>query len=429
MRLTDRQALGHDSATSTGSDLLPSAPMGERWQRNLYVIWIATFASIAGGNLALPFLPLFINRDLGVEDPGAAAIWAGTANAAGGISMALMSPLWGVLADRHGRKAMLVRAQFALGFANTAAAFVVVPWQLVGVRGVQGVFSGVVGAARALVAGSVPRERVPYAMGLIQSAIFMGQTLGPTIGGVLGSMLGFRAALIGTGCVNTLAGLLAMFFIHEGQPAPSARREASKGGLRELTASRGVALLVLGLYLVSVSTMSIRPVLPLLLADIDPTDDVALTAGLSFAALGLAGAIASVAASRGASNMGLRLLMGLAALGAALCNLAVTFVTSATLAMVVLFGVGLCQGALASCVTSLLSLHTPATRQGTAFGVATSAQSLANASGPLLGGIIASVVGLRASFVGVSIVLVAICAVAALLPPTPAPSEPEEALA
>src|SRR5438067_12461848 len=80
----------------------PPAMIG--WRRNLYVIWLATFASIAGASLAMPFLPLFINRDLGVTDPGMAAIWTGLATAGSGVVQAIMSPIWGLLADRHGRK-------------------------------------------------------------------------------------------------------------------------------------------------------------------------------------------------------------------------------------------------------------------------------------------------------------------------------------
>ena len=55
----------------------------EGWRRNLYVVWFATFASLTGGSLVQPFLPLFINRDLGVTDPGMAAIWFGLATSGG----------------------------------------------------------------------------------------------------------------------------------------------------------------------------------------------------------------------------------------------------------------------------------------------------------------------------------------------------------
>lgn len=116
--------------------------------------------------------------------------------------MAIMAPIWGAFADRRGRKAMLVWAQFALAVSNAASAAIVAPWQLVGVRAVQGGFSGVVGASRALVATTVPRDRVSPSLGMVQSAIFMGQTLGPAAGGLIGGALGFRSAFLMTAGVN-----------------------------------------------------------------------------------------------------------------------------------------------------------------------------------------------------------------------------------
>jgi MFS family permease len=112
----------------------------EGWRRNLYVVWFATFASLTGGSLVQPFLPLFINRDLGITDAGEAAIWFGIATSGGGVAQAILAPIWGVLADRHGRKAMLVRAQFAIGAANATMSFVGSPFQLVVLRVFQGMF-------------------------------------------------------------------------------------------------------------------------------------------------------------------------------------------------------------------------------------------------------------------------------------------------
>jgi DHA1 family multidrug resistance protein-like MFS transporter len=378
----------------------------EGWRRNLYVVWFATFASLTGGSLVQPFLPLFINRDLGVTDPGTAAIWFGLATSGGGVAQAILAPIWGVLADRHGRKAMLVRAQFAIGAANATMSFVGSPWQLVGLRVIQGMFSGVVGASRALVAGSVPRERVPYAMGLIQSAIFMGQTLGPTIGGILGSAIGFRASFLATASINVLAGTLAVMYVKEQPHERAARRGGrARGSLREMLRSRPLAILFVTFFLTSVGNMFARPIIPLLLQQIDPEHDVAFTAGLAFSVLGVSGAIASVVSTWSGGRIGLRQLVVGAAITAGLSTYVVGLATSPMMVLAALFAVGLAQGTLASSSTALISLFAPANRQGTAFGMLTSAQSLAMGAGPLTGGLLAAFADLRAPFAASSVVL------------------------
>jgi MFS transporter, DHA1 family, multidrug resistance protein len=415
-----------------------AAPESEGWRRNLYVIWLATFASIAGGNLAMPFIPLFINRELGVADTGEAAIWAGLATSSTGVAMAIMAPIWGALADRHGRKAMLVRAQFAIALSNAATSVVGTPWQLVALRSVQGGFSGVVGSARALVAGTVPRERVAYAMGLIQAAAFMGQTLGPAAGGLIGSQLGFRAAFLATGCINTVAGVLALLFVTSDRPSavpragrrpvaraePTPDAEAAPDAEPATTPARRasqpaplwrtpLASLVAVLFLASAAMTSIRPIVPLLLLEIDPADEVATTSGAAFAALGAAGAVASLLSSRVAGRLGLRGLLILAALGGGVWNLAAATAGAPSILILLLGGVGICQGLLASSTTALVSLHAPAGQQGAAFGILTSGQALAVGCGPLIGALMASALGLRWAFATASALLLAAALVGA----------------
>lgn len=402
--------------------------MMEGWRRNLYVVWFATFASLTGGSLVQPFLPLFINRDLGVTDAGEAAIWFGIATSGGGVAQAILAPIWGVLADRHGRKAMLVRAQFAIGAANATMSFVGSPYQLVVLRVFQGMFSGVVGASRALVAGSVPRDKVPYAMGLLQSAIFMGQMLGPTIGGILGSTIGFRASFLATASINLVAGTLAVMYVKEQPHERAARRQGrGRGSLREMLRSRPLAILFLTFFLTSVGNMFARPMIPLLLQEIDPAHDVAFTAGLAFSVLGVSGAIASVASTRGEGRFGLRQLVVGAAITAGLSTYVVGLATSPSMVLGALFVTGLAQGTLASSSTALISLFAPAGRQGTAFGMLTSAQSLAMGTGPLAGGLLAWYADLRAPFAVSSLVLLLGGLLVLMVPKPPTTSDLEVA--
>jgi DHA1 family multidrug resistance protein-like MFS transporter len=258
-------------------------------------------------------------------------------------------------------------------------------------------------------------------MGLIQSAIFMGQTLGPTIGGILGSTIGFRASFIATAGINVIAGTLAVIYVKE-QPAPagSGRRGGKRASLRDLLRSRPLAILVLTFFLTSVGNMLSRPILPLLLQEIDPSHDVAFTAGLAFSVLGVSGTIASVMSSRSAGRIGLRKLVMIAALVSGAGTYVVGLATSPTMVLSSLFVVGLAQGTLASSSTALISLFAPASRQGTAFGILTSAQSLAMGAGPLSGGLLAAFADLRTPFAvsGILLLAGAVLVLAVPAPPT-----------
>src|SRR5262249_14016168 len=83
-----------------------------RWRRNLFAVTAASFMGFTGFTLVMPFLPLFI-RQLGVSEVGAIALWTGFSLGVTPALNALVSPFWGRLADRYGRKIMVVRSLVA----------------------------------------------------------------------------------------------------------------------------------------------------------------------------------------------------------------------------------------------------------------------------------------------------------------------------
>src|SRR3990172_9238727 len=96
----------------------------EPWQRNLYTVVAAQMVAMIGFGIAQPFLPFYL-QELGVESTSEVAFWVGLISSLQPICLALAAPVWGMLADRYGRKPMLVRAMIggsiALGLAGLAA--------------------------------------------------------------------------------------------------------------------------------------------------------------------------------------------------------------------------------------------------------------------------------------------------------------------
>src|SRR3989304_1063697 len=136
---------------------LPSMPE-EIWRKNLYAIAIAQFIALGGGNLVFPFMPFYV-KELGVTDQSEIALWSGLLGTATGAMLFVFSPIWGSLADRFGRKPILLRAYVGAMVTMTLQGLAQNVWQLVVLRRLQGGVAGTIPAATALVAASAPAGR------------------------------------------------------------------------------------------------------------------------------------------------------------------------------------------------------------------------------------------------------------------------------
>src|SRR4051794_41947959 len=115
-----------------------------------------------GFTLVMPFLPLFIGQ-LGVRDVGEVAMWTGLSLGVTPGLTALLAPAWGRLGDRFGRKIMVERSLVSFVVLFAAMAFVRRPWQVLAVRGTQGVFAGDGSLSVGVGAGGPPRGSEPGA--------------------------------------------------------------------------------------------------------------------------------------------------------------------------------------------------------------------------------------------------------------------------
>jgi DHA1 family multidrug resistance protein-like MFS transporter len=185
-----------------------------RWKRNLYAIWMCQILSMMGFGFVLPFLPFYI-QTLGVTDPAALRAWTGAISGAPGVLMGIIAPVWGTLADRHGRRLMLLRAMGAGAIGMAAMAFAPNVQVVFALRLIQGLFAGTIAAASTLVAAGTPRENISYAMGFIASAAFIGNALGPSIGGLCAEWLGYRTTFFIGAAITATGFFLVLAFVEE----------------------------------------------------------------------------------------------------------------------------------------------------------------------------------------------------------------------
>ena len=109
-----------------------------------------------------------------------------------GITMAISAPLWGLVADRYGRKLMVARSMLGGALLLGLMGFATSPWHLLFLRILQGLITGVIPASITLVSSVSPTAYLGISLGILQTALLSGQSVGPLIGGVISDHFGFR---------------------------------------------------------------------------------------------------------------------------------------------------------------------------------------------------------------------------------------------
>ena len=383
------------------------------WRRNLAALWFAQLTAIFGFSFAFPFLPVYL-RQLGVQDPAELAVWTGVTGGASGAALAIMSPIWGTLADRYGRRAMLLRAMIGGAVTVGLMGFARGPVDLLVLRLVQGATAGTVAAVTALVASGTPRPRVGWALGVLSSAVAVGSAFGPLVGGLAAFALGVRAIFWSGGVLLALATIPVIVVVRE---VPTGRGEAARrpalAVLREAApgAVATVAALLVCQALLQISNNGFQPMVVLKLLEHLSTGVEAVT-GIAFAAAGLSSALASVMSARIARHFGFRTVGALAALLLAGSQLVAGY--GSTVPTIVLGAAlaGAFFGMVGPIISTMIGLESPPEVQARVFGLGASATAIGFALGPLGAGLLAARLGTAAA-----ITACALCAVllAALL--------------
>jgi DHA1 family multidrug resistance protein-like MFS transporter len=391
------------------------------WKRNLYIIWIAELVAISGFSVIFPFLPYFV-QELGVTEIHQVELWSGILFATQALTMAIFAPIWGSVADRYGRKLMVQRAMFGGAVVLAAMGFVQNVWQLAILRAIQGMLTGTVPAATTLVASSTPRERSGYALGLLQTAVWTGASIGPLLGGLVADTWGYRAAFWVTGSFLFLAGLTVWRFVQEDFEPPSRDEKRPNDGfwdgLKLVVRSRPLVSLFGVRFTARTAVRLMGPVLPLFIQTlVPPTARVATITGLVSGVSAATSAVGAVTLGRASDRFGYRRVLLACAVGTAILYVPQFFVATPWQLLVLQGAVGLIMSGVLASISALLANLSPEGRQGAVYGVDSSVVSMANAVGPMLGATVAAAVGLRAPFLLTAVMLALAAGLAWVLVP------------
>lgn len=378
------------------------------WKRTFWAIWVAEIIAISGFGTTTPIIPLYI-QSLGVTDTASLNFWTGLTNTGAALIMALMAPIWGSLADSYGRKLMLLRAMFGGAVLFALMSFTTEPWQVATLRTLQGAVTGTVAAATVFTASISPPAEAGFRLGLMQMAIYLGNSIGPLIGGVLADLFGFRTNFLVTSGLLLVAGVLVTKGAHEEfVPKPrsgSLLRNAIPdfGPIRRTPALRTLFGVV---FSVQMAAAIIASMLTLFIMDLTGGEEgVASMAGSIIAAGSVAGALAAAVIGKVSGRFGYGRTLVVCMAGSAFFYLLQSFVSSPIQLLWLRIGSGIFLGGTMPSVNALIARLTEAGRQGSTYGLSSSIANAGAALGPALGAVLATTTGYRSVFAATAFIL------------------------
>ena len=373
--------------------------------RNLFAVTSASFIGFMGFTLVMPFLPLYFNQ-LGVHDVGRVAMWSGLSLGVTPALTAFLSPFWGRLADRFGRKIMVERSLASFIVVMSAMAFVTKPWHVFALRVIQGLFAGYGALALTMAADSAPPGRMPQAIGTVQTAQRLGPALGPVFGGTIAAVVGLQRAFFVAAAFYFVA-LVVVFVMYVDTPGVERSR---KGGtdaragngtpvtFRNVLAFENFLLMAVVIFGLQFVDRSFGPVLPLHVGLLGtPAARIPFISGVLFSIAAGTGAIGhhycAPLLRRFTATQVIAVSCAVAAVGAA--GYAVAGGLGWLFAATPVFGLAIGVGTTAAYTAAAAVI--PADVRGTGFGLLTTASLIGLAVSPVVCGFLAGT-SIRAVF-------------------------------
>lgn len=372
----------------------------QQWRKNLIIMWFGQFIVMAGMSLIMPFLPLYIEQDMGISDVKQAGIWAGLIFGANFLTASIASPIWGKLADRHGRKLMVLRSGFGMAIVTILTGLSTSVYHLLALRLLNGIISGFIPAGIALVATNSPKERIGYSLGILQSGAVAGSIMGPFIGGLLAEFIGYRQIFNITGVMILLAAFLVLFLVKENfTPEAKPVNTSMLTDIRSIFSINPMPSLFSTAFMIQISLLSITPVFPLFIKQLHPSGEyISFIAGTIVAITGFSNMLSSPLLGKMGDRYGSEKVLLYTMLGISLFILPQAFVMNIWQLAVLRFLQGLCLGGLLPSVNALIRQFSPEGMESRVYGLNNSAVSLGNMTGPIIGGFIGGFVGIKEVF-------------------------------
>ena len=354
---------------------------------------MVTFALMMSSSytMLIPFLPIYMQNELGATADNV-SLWSGVTYAITFAISAFVSPIWGKLSDKMGKKPMIIRASFLLAITYFLGGIVRTPFELFLVRAFQGIASGLWPACLVMMSACVPKNKLGISMGLMQSANICGGIIGPLLGGILATAFGMRNSFYVGAVALSLITVTTILFIKEPPAAPEKEsNKAQNASYLTFIKDKNILILLLCVCMTNLVILQIQPIVSLYVQQLSHNSDKAvLLTGFIMSLGGIAGALASPLWGKTGQKVGFYKTITLAFISAGFLMSLQGVPNSLVLFGLMQFLCGLGFSGIFPSANSILVLLTPPSSRGMGFGSLFSAQMIGGALGPVIGGVIVS---------------------------------------
>ena len=354
---------------------------------------MVTFALMMSSSytMLIPFLPIYMQSELGATADNV-SLWSGVTYAITFAISAFVSPIWGKLSDKMGKKPMIIRASFLLAITYFLGGIVRTPFELFLVRAFQGIASGLWPACLVMMSACVPKNKIGISMGLMQSANICGGIIGPLLGGILATAFGMRNSFYVGAVALSLITVTTILFIKEPPVAPEKEiNKAQNTSYLTFIKDKNILILLLCVCMTNLVILQIQPIVSLYVQQLSHNSDKAvLLTGFIMSLGGIAGALASPLWGKTGQKVGFYKTITLAFISAGLLMSLQGVPNSLVLFGLMQFLCGLGFSGIFPSANSILVLLTPPSSRGMGFCSLFSAQMIGGALGPVIGGVIVS---------------------------------------
>jgi DHA1 family multidrug resistance protein-like MFS transporter len=388
----------------------PAATYAERnaayWKRNLAVCVFGSFTTLLSLTMLLPFLPLYVEQ-LGVHGADHIVRWSSYAFSATFVGTALTAPVWGRLADRYGRKVMLVRAAVGMAVVMSLIGMATSVTELVILRLMAGLLGGYASASTVMIGSQVPGDRAGWALGVLSTGALCGSLVGPLVGGFLPEWVGIRGTFFVGGALITLAAVATVALVREEFSPVRRQWHGGDGRASSTTIRLSVLALMVTAAMVMLASMSIEPIITVYIQQMDVGKaHVSRYAGIVMAATAFGSMLAAPRLGALADRVGAwRVIVG-CLIATALALIPQALASHWWQLCALRFLMGMTIAGLLPSIGKLIRGMAGDECTGRLLGFLQSAQFSGQVAGPLLGGEVGARFGESAVFLATAALLV-----------------------